>query len=66
MSKATYRRVVEALRPGGKQPKRRPRLAVVVTSQGAVLAWEDTLMPDFGIPVDVYDGATHALLHKGA
>jgi|1185.fasta_scaffold291971_3 hypothetical protein len=64
MTASTYMKIVDAL--GGPGGKKKPKLAVVVTSQGACLAWEDTLMPDFGIPVDIFDGATGNLIHKAA
>jgi len=56
MKRVTYEKLRDAL----KSPEGHPtKLAVVRTDQGYFLAWEDTLMPDFAFPVDVFDGITH-------
>lgn len=54
MKTSTWRKIREVF------PQRvQVKLAVVRTSQGFFLCFENTLLPDMRFPVDVFDAQTH-------
>lgn len=59
MKRVTYEKLRDALKSAQGHPT---RLAVVKTDQGYFLAWQDTLMPDYFFPVDLFDAVTHEKL----